>query len=559
MCGVVLATLCWSPIVSAVTAPAQELLRQQERTRALRQEMEPAPDVRLETAPPATAPLGLPSKETPCFVIHDIRLDGDAADRFQWLLAAAQGLDGRLEDRCLGVQAITVLQTRMQNALIARGFVTSRVMVAPQDISSGRLTFTLLPGRIRHIRFADGVSSRATLWNVIPAKEGDVLNLRDIEQGLENFKRLSSVDADMQIAPAADANAAPNESDLVIQWKQAFPLRLTLAVDDSGSQATGRYQGSATVAIDHPLMLHDLFYLTHGQDLGGGQAGERGSNSDTVHYSLPFGYWLLGMTFTQYQYRQSVAGAYQTYLYRGRSENNEVSLSRVVYRDAVRKTSLSMKGWQRVSSSYIDDAEIDTQRHRMAGWEFGLSHREFLGRATLDAGLRYRQGTGALHAQPAPEEAFDEGTSRMRLYQADVQLDVPLRLLGASMHVNSAFRGQWSETPLVPQDRFAIGSRYTVRGYNGENQLSAENGWFLRNDLGWYLAGTEFYLGLDYGQVSGPSTAWLAGKRLAGATIGVRGNLYGLTYDLFVSQPFDYPDRLHPPRSTGGFSLSARF
>ena len=38
---------------------------------------------------------------------------------------------------------------------------------------------------------------------------------------------------------------------------------------------------------------------------------------------------------------------------------------------------------------------------------------------------------------------------------------------------------------LDAQDRFAIGGRYTVRGYDGEASLSAERGWLLRNDLSW--------------------------------------------------------------------------
>ncbi|MFT2612525.1 ShlB/FhaC/HecB family hemolysin secretion/activation protein, partial [Escherichia coli] len=86
------------------------------------------------------------------------------------------------------------------------------------------------------------------------------------------------------------------QSDLVISYRQAFPLRLAVSVDDSGSDATGKYQGSITLSYDNWWTLNDLFYVSVNHDLGGGNAGPRGSRGSTVHYSLPFGYWNLGFT-----------------------------------------------------------------------------------------------------------------------------------------------------------------------------------------------------------------------------------------------------------------------
>ena len=101
-----------------------------------------------------------------------------------------------------------------------------------------------------------------------------------------------STEADIQIVPGNEAGA----SDIVIAWKQSFPLRLTLAVNDGGFDSTGKYQGSITVAGDHLLALNDLFYASFNHDLGGGQAGKRGTRGSTLHYSLPWDYWMLGAT-----------------------------------------------------------------------------------------------------------------------------------------------------------------------------------------------------------------------------------------------------------------------
>ncbi|WP_233170408.1 ShlB/FhaC/HecB family hemolysin secretion/activation protein [Aquitalea sp. ASV15] len=500
----------------------------------------------------------LPSHEEPCFLISHIKLVGEQSAHFQWLLDAA-ALPDSASGRCLGSQGISLLQRRMQNALLTAGFVTSRVLVSPQNLSGGQLQFTLLPGFIHQIKPTADSTPGLRLWNALPSRPGDVLNLRDIEQGLENLQRLPSVQADFQIAPTSTADAPPNSSDVLLKWQQHRPYRLLLQLDDGGNQATGVLQGSATLAVDHLLTLNDLLNLSRSQALGGGQGGERGSENNTVGYSLPLGYWLLGLTLNDGRYRQSVAGAYENYLYHGKNENAALTLSRLLLRNADSKTGFSLQLWQRKASSFINDAEIDVQRRRMAGWELGVSHETRLGEGALSASLNYRRGTGARRAQAAPEEAFNEGSARLQLWRAEAQLVLPLRALGQAWQFSSVWRGQYNQTPLIPLDRFAIGSRSTVRGFNGDNQLSADRGWLVRNELGWQHQGREIYLAYDHGEVGGQSAVMLPGRRLAGATLGSRGQLFGFDYEVFISKPMQYPTHFRTPSSTGGFSLAYRF
>ena len=65
-------------------------------------------------------------------------------------------------------------------------------MAQEQDLTKGILTLPLQPGRVGDVRFEEPVSWRGRLWNAIPASSGDILNLRDIEQGLDHFRRVPS-------------------------------------------------------------------------------------------------------------------------------------------------------------------------------------------------------------------------------------------------------------------------------------------------------------------------------------------------------------------------------
>lgn len=540
--------------------PAQEQRRAQERERALRELLLPTPDVRLQDKP-ALDQGRLPGSELPCFAIQTVNLrgEGDTPRQFGWLLDTLAGPDSDDSPlgRCLGAQGISLLIKRAQNALTARGFVTSRILAEPQDLKSGVLTLTVLPGRIRAVRFAPGGSAHGNAWNALAVAPGAVLNLRDIEQALENFKRVPTAEADIQIEPAE----LPGQSDLIVSYKQAFPLRLSLSADDGGAKSTGKYQGSLALSWDNPLALNDLLYVSVNGDLGGGEEGDRGTGGQTVHYSVPFGYWLIGATASNNRYWQSVAGLNQSYVYRGTSSNAELKLSRLVYRDAVRKTTLALIAFRRTSNNYIDDTEIEVQQRKVGGWQATVNHREFIGQSTLDTTLAYKRGTGAFNSLPAPEEAFGEGTSRFRLLTLDLNLNMPFEAAGQKFRYNASARVQANRSPLTPQDRFAIGGRYTVRGFDGESSLVAERGWLLRNDLGLALgsSGQELYAGLDHGEVSGPSAEFLSGRRLSGAVLGLRGSLGAMSYDVFVGRPLEKPEGFVTASTTAGISLNYSF
>jgi hemolysin activation/secretion protein len=533
----------------------RESLRQQQRQQALRQRQEAVAEGR-PAVPSVSKDDRLPEQESPCFPIQRILLKGDAAEPFQPLVAAADRPDDPAIGRCLGSEGINQVIQRIQNALMAQGYITAQVRIEPQDLNSGVLTLTLVPGRIRTIRFTEGSGPSATYRNALPARPGDLLNLRAIEQGLENFKRVPTAEADIQIAPAEGKDARPGESDLVIAWQQSLPFRASLSLDDSGSKETGKRQLGLTLSYDNPLGLNDLLYVNFNGDQDD-RDGVRGTEGGSLHYSIPYGDWLLSYTGSDYQYHQSVAGSTQTYRYSGTSFKNEVEVSRMLYRDAVRKTKLNLGVWQRGSNNYIDDTEVEVQRRRVAGLELGVDHSLYLGSATLQSVIAYRYGMDILGSMDAPEEGTGEGTARPRFVTLEVDYKQPFQMGGVSLQYSAELSGQWNDTPLVPQDRFAIGGRYTVRGFDGESQLSGDQGWLVRNELGMALGGSgqQLYLGIDFGGVGGQSSQNLVGTELSGGVVGLRGSFKNLRYDLFLGGPIDKPEGFESDPLVSGFSL----
>lgn len=541
------ATLSDTPERAASAIDAREQQRQQARERALQQQNAPQADARL-SRPEAVLP-DYPVNESPCFTINRFTLVGDAASRFQWALDAAADAKGR----CLGSQGIVLAINKVQNAILAKGYVTTRVMAQEQDLTTGALTLTLQPGRIGDIRFEEPVSWRGRLWNAIPASRGDILNLRDIEQGLENFRRVPSASADIKIVPGEQEAT----SDLQVNWHEGRPVRLSLGLDDSGSKSTGRYLGSATLALDAPFAQNDLFYANIGKDVF--QHGPFGNRSHTLNYFFPVGYWAFSANYNDYTYHQNIPNANEVLRYSGKSDNMQLTVSRLLYRDQSHKLTLNLRGYRKHSTNAVDNVDIVSQKRRTAGWELGLNQRSYFGTTTLDANINWRRGTGAFNALPAPEESRHEGSARTGILLGDLGINQPFSWGRQPWRVYTSVRGQWSPNALTPQERMAIAGRYTVRGFDGEQMLSGEKGLLWRNEIAWnvFSRGHELYLAADYGRVDGPGTRYLVGHQLAGSALGVRGALWGrFSYDLFAGVPLYKPAGFHTSGATAGFSVN---
>jgi len=550
------------------------LIRNQQRQAELERITQPQRDVLLEEKQSQSQITLNQIEDQQCFPIKSILLEGEMSVRFRpFLDQALKNLDFQI-GLCMGEARINLLMTTMQNLIIGDGYTTTRILVAPQNLSSGILKLTVIPGLLGQIKIdlKDETNTHAGriqyAQNIFPLKTGDVLNLRALEQGLENLKRVPTVEADIEIVPAV----APNQSDVIVKWKQQMiPARVTLSIDDAGNRQTGKYQGNVTLSLDNPLFRSDLFYMTFGRNLAdqqsitdqNGTTVDSGTNNYAIHYSIPYNNWLVSANVSRYKYDQAVAGVNNVYNYNGVSHNQDISLSKLLYRDATKKTTAMIKGWHRTSKSYIDDAELTIQRRDISGWQLDFSHRQYIQAAILDLGVGYRRGTGALNALRAPEEDFDEGTSRMEIWTADVNIQVPFKLDNQNFSYASSLHGQYNQTPLSAQDRISIGGRYTVRGFDGDLTLSADKGFFWRNDVALaFLPAHQFYFAIDGGRVGGQSAQWLLGKSLIGTAMGFRGQIrVGGTfyYDIFAGKPLKKPEYFQNFDTSYGFSTSYSF
>jgi hemolysin activation/secretion protein len=544
---------------------AQQQREAQQRDAQQREAAVTAPSVRPE-ASTSTAWPDLPA-EQPCFTIDTFTLEVPATLPEATRAAGASALPmdtfafarARLDHyqgQCIGQQGLDVLTKGLQREILSRGYITTRVLLPTQDLSTGTLKFTLVPGTIRHLRF-DDAATRGTLKTAFPSRDGDLLNLRDLEQGLEQMKRVPNQDATMQIVPGD----TPGESDVVVTVQRSKPWSLALSADNSGARATGGYLGSATLGLNNLLGVNDILTAGYNQDLQLGNHGF-GTHGWNGSYSVPWGYWtgtIFGYTNTYYQ---QIAGVNQTFTASGNAQTAGLKLERILHRSQNDVTGVEFQFIKRFGASFMEDTEIEQQRRNNTFIEVGLTNRHYIGAAQFDGTLTYRQGVAGFGATPAIAAG---PTYRFRMATLDANLSVPFSVDAQALRYVGTVHGQFTNDELNYIDDLSIGSRYTVRGFSGETMLAAEKGFYWRNELQMPLGQTRHavYAGLDYGRVWGPSAAYLAGTQLAGAAVGMRGSAptrFGIySYDLFAGTPIYAPSGFPASSVTLGFQLTGQF
>ncbi len=550
------------------TPDTEEQRRRSQAEAQERQQRQQAPNVQLQSvfATGDDFSVTLPA-EVLCFTVRDIALDvpvylppyvRDAGAHTLPLdpFFFAQEYLRRYAGSCIGREGLGLIVKRLTNQILARGYTTTRVGIPEQDMSKGVLTVTLVPGVIHAIRFSDP-AIHGSWKSAFPARPGELVNLRDLEQGLEQMKRVASQDVDMQIVPGAQ----PGESDVVIDVKRDKPWKFIVSLDDSGAKGTGKYQAGLTLGVDNLFGINDLFSAGLNTDADR-KGAQRGTSGRSLTYSAPYGYWTVGIAASSYNYHQEIAGRNQTFVSSGNADNVELKIQRLFQRDQVQKNTLQFRVGKRWSHAFIDGTEIEVQRRNTTFAELAWVHKHYFGNAQLDLTVADRRGVDWFNGQgDLPGREPDAPTFIYNLQTVDATFVFPFKVADRPLTYIGNVRAQTTKSPLFVSDQFSIGNRYTVRGFDGDMALASERGVFMRNELVIPIPNSPHsaYAGIDFGRVYGPSVQNLLGDKLAGAALGLRGTFQKLTYDVFVGWALYKPDGFRTETPAAGFNLTYQY
>jgi hemolysin activation/secretion protein len=445
--------------------------------------------------------------------------------------------------RCLRVHDIEQLMAEITNAYIGRGYVTTRVYLPQQDISKGQLSVMVVEGVVEKISVNGKDGDRISLASALPGVKGEPLNLRDLEQGLDQINRLQSNHATVDIEPGADAGA----SRIVIhnQPDRAFHFGATL--DDMGEDSTGKHQAGLTSAYDSPFGLNDFVSLTYRQGLPL-SVGDRYSRLGSFVYLIPYGYTTASLAYSRSDYSSFVRTASGTEIQtEGDSSIASARVERVAYRSRSSRVTLTGALTMKSSNNYLADQLLAVSSRNLTVADLGLNYTTGLwgGVVSIEGGYsRGLKALGSLH--DAEGLTADAPRAQFRRYNYSASYALPFRAGRLDASFSSSISGQHALNALYGSEQVLVGGIYSVRGFDNTS-LSGDSGLVWRNELSMRVplnVGSSFrssirpYLGVDWGRTRmRDDTTGTPEGAISGATVGLAFGSDNVAFDVFNSHP----------------------
>lgn len=540
------------PAASQAIQQQQQILQQQQQKEREEQRQ------KYQVSPPSSRQKALDaaqkaSKSNICVDVRHITIK-DAALLPEDIV---KQLNAEYSGRCLSVPAMTEIVRRITNWYIAAGYVTTRAYLPEQNIASGNLAIQVVEGRTTAVEIFENGVPRQSADTAFPDVPGTRLNIRTVEQGLDQIERLQTIDAAIEIVPGD----RPGESRLVVKTARAFPVVVSTHTDNFGSPTTGQLQSGLDASIDDPLGLYDSLSLSLSHDtrqlFWNHDNYDELSKSASLFYTVPYGFWTASVSASYFQYATPIEGLNQPFVSSGNSLTVRGELERLIHRDQTSKTNLAVGVRVNETRNFIDDIFIGAQSRRLSSVYFRASHaRSFLGGALSLSGTAER-GVPLFGSEDDEGKNPDEPRAEYNRLAVDTRFTRPFEFLGQSFVWDTQFVGSWSPQELYSTERFSAGGRYTVRGFNGDS-IVGDVGGYVRNELIWNLpplnivgvpqfSGTpQLFAAYDSGFiVTDPIDPFERGKvsGIAGGLRFVSSGLYGeAVYERALTSP-DFIER----------------
>ncbi|MCL9650302.1 ShlB/FhaC/HecB family hemolysin secretion/activation protein [Pantoea agglomerans] len=445
-------------------------------------------------------------------------------------------------NQCLSLDRINQLVRAISEWYVQRGYITSRAFLTEQNLSHGTLNITVLEGKLEAIHL-QGASARQ-LNMAFPTRAGRILNLRDIEQGMEQINRLRTTPVQIEIIPSTQ----PGYSIVNLTSTPEFPLTLGLNMDNSGQRSTGIGQLSGSLVGNDLLGVADRWFVSGGRSSA--FSDWRDAQNFQAGVSVPYGYGLLDYSYSWSNYHSRFNANSFDWYSNGDNISNRLSGSWVLFRNGQIKTGVQLGLNHYVSHNWLNETLLESSSRKLTSLQIGFNHTQKIagGVATLNPMLSRGMPWFDAESDKGKSDDFPKAEFRKWSVSSSFQRPVTQKIWWLS-----SFYAQWSPDRLYGSERLTIGGENSVRGYK-EQYLSGDVGGYLRNELNYSLftlpaiGEVSTTLALDGGWLQSDKQDRYAAGTLWGSSLGLGTRNAHVSTQLSLGIPVSYPNYLAPDR-----------
>lgn len=453
------------------------------------------------------------------------------------------------------------LLTKLSNVFLEKGYSTTLVTIKSGNVNTGTLVYEVKEGKVRDIKFMDkeeGFRDKLRLRTAFPMKRGDLLNTKDMDQGIENMN-IEGYNNVAEITPTEDYGY----SDIVIEENYS-PTGFSFGMDDSGYKDKGRNKVNINFSQGNLLGINDRLTLNYIERLTKDRDLDKESNYD-IGYSFPIGYWRLSYNYNvgdNYNTTVSDIGSYKS---ESKIEKHKLKLSRVLSRGQYHKTTLHLGVETKDNYNTLNGIVLDVSTKKYASTSIMLDHTDrFLG-GTIFGMVEYERGVPWFGAEGDPKP-LKEGDYKIEFNKINLNIDW-MKVFEVKEHAFQYRMGlgaTYSDDRLLAVEQFTMGDEYTVRGFK-ESSVAGNKGVYVNNtitylgtrDMNKYLAMFKPFIGLD-GGVSRDKDLPTSDK-IAGMALGVKFNVGGVNASFTYGIPLVWAKGMPHEANPIYFNMSYSF
>lgn len=425
---------------------------------------------------------------------------------------------------CLTKADLAKIQNDITNYYLKEGYSLARVYFDVSKLKEGIMSFIIEEGKLAKLEIADNSKLNDILafrrktqkfsafpyfsFLQTPIKknpdcledeeekiDGKVINLRDVEQGLDQMNRLSSNKATMKI----DSSDQDGYSNITIDNQIGHLSNLALIFDNSGNKSTGKEKRKISLNQDNLLGLNDNIYLNYsvsngtsifGSDrfdssLGIDKNDSRFSKAFYSSFSIPFGYYTIGASYAYSKYMLTTSGTAGKAVSTGNSENKTYYVDKVLSRGQKYKISFKGELEENDVDTYYEDVYQPNNSRKITKANFYLSNVFYFPNGSIYIQPKISKGLTMWRAKKDERNlTADKPRAQFNTYgiygRSNFNFDIPKTKIPLNHQLT--FEVQQSEDSLFGSEQMNIGGQYSVRGFQ-ESSISGDNGYYVRNDL----------------------------------------------------------------------------
>lgn len=463
---------------------------------------------------------------------------------------------------CMDTRAIETLMSQVTATYLNKGYATARVYLPEQDLKQGQLLLQAEEGVLTDVALTERAQGTVNLETALGDVKGKPLNLRDLEQAIDQVNRLQSNNLTMNIVPGKN----PGESVVVFDNEVSKRWSAYLTYDNKGQPSTGVNQAALGASLDNPFGLNDLISISYNRSVPF-KNNRTDSMSTSLMYVVPFaGYNTLNLSASQSEYDTTIETDFNKLLSEGKTVTLSSRIDSTLYRGLTRQLKMNLGLTSKDTESFLEGVKLGVSSRKLSVADLGLSYSDLMLSGLVNVNVGYSKGLSIFNALEdennlpvdAPKAQFDKMTYGINYMKG-------FNWLGQNFTFNSNFSGQQAFDTLYGSEQYSIGSLYSVRGFN-QNTLSGDHGYAFKNDLTLSkthgLSGNPVFgrytLGLDYGRVDNKENSNYTGE-LSSVSFSSTFSVNNMSMELIMTQPIHQSNFMEKQTADVFFSTTVSF